>query len=87
MYNTNDTHQKDLPSNAQLIRSTVIAILVALFILFAFVLPAEYGIDPTGIGNVIGLKEMGRIKVSLQKEFDLANSLEAMQETGQVNTS
>lgn len=32
------------------------------------VLPAELGIDPTGIGQVLGLKEMGDTKVSLAKE-------------------
>ena len=70
MYNTNEHHTKDLPSTIQLLRSTIIAILVALFILIAFVLPAEYGIDPTGIGGTLWLKEMGRIKVSLQEEID-----------------
>jgi len=36
--------------------------------LVTVVMPAEYGIDPTGIGNAIGLKKMGDIKVSLSEE-------------------
>jgi len=45
-----------LPSVAQLIRAIVIALAVAAVILIVAVLPAEYGIDPTGIGERIGLR-------------------------------
>lgn len=38
-----------------LVISTVSAVLLAFFILLAFVGPAEYGIDPTGIGKALGL--------------------------------
>ena len=44
-----------LPSVSQLVRSTVIAIAVAAVVLVIAVLPAEYGLDPTGIGRRIGL--------------------------------
>ena len=44
-----------LPSIAQLIRAIGIAVVVATIILITAVLPAEYGIDPTGIGRAIGL--------------------------------
>ncbi|MFT6308119.1 MAG: hypothetical protein ACJA0Z_003289, partial [Halioglobus sp.] len=33
-------------------------------------LPAEYGIDPTGVGHVLGLTEMGQIKEQLHAEAD-----------------
>jgi hypothetical protein len=46
----------------------LIAAVTAGVLLVTAVLPAEYGIDPTGIGNVLGLKRMGEIKVSLAKE-------------------
>jgi len=49
-------------------RSTAVAAAIAGVILFTIVLPAEYGIDPTGIGRVLGLKEMGDIKVALAME-------------------
>lgn len=61
----------NLPTTRQLIRSTIIAAAIAAALLTAVVLPAEYGIDPTGIGNVLGLTEMGRIKASLAKEAAL----------------
>jgi hypothetical protein len=56
------------PSARRLLRSTAIAAAVATAILVTIVLPAEYGLDPTGIGRVLGLKEMGEIKMALVKE-------------------
>ena len=52
----------ELPTNHQLNRATLLAIGVAGAILVTTVLPAEYGIDPTGIGGVLGLTEMGAMK-------------------------
>lgn len=48
-----------------LIRSTIGAGVAALAILTFFYLPAEYGIDPTGVGGLLGLNEMGEIKQQL----------------------
>lgn len=62
------TEADALPSARTLIRSTFIAALVATILLLTIILPAEYGIDPTGIGRVLGLAEMGEIKVSLEQE-------------------
>lgn len=45
-----------------LIRSTLLAAGAAGAILVLFWLPAEYGIDPTGVGGLTGLTEMGEIK-------------------------
>ncbi len=56
------------PSANRLLKSTAIALGVAAVILFTIVLPAEYGVDPTGIGRVLGLKEMGEIKMRLAAE-------------------
>ena len=44
-------------------------------------MPAEYGIDPTGIGSVIGLKKMGEIRVSLAKEEAADNAKNATANT------
>lgn len=68
MYNANFPHKSELPSTAKLIKSTIIAAVSALLILVTVVMPAEYGIDPVGIGNLLGLKKMGEIKVSLARE-------------------
>ncbi len=53
---------------AKLGRSTAIALGIAVVILFTAVLPAEYGVDPTGVGRIIGLTQMGEIKQSLARE-------------------
>lgn len=68
MYNTDLPTRAELPGAAQLLRSTIIAALVAAGLLVTTILPAEYGIDPTGIGRVLGLTRMGEIKVSLAQE-------------------
>jgi hypothetical protein len=44
-----------LPSSAQLVRATALSAAVAAALLVVVVLPAEYGIDPTGIGSALGL--------------------------------
>ena len=68
MYNTELPNRAELPTSRQLIRSTVIALVAAGVLLTTAVLPAEYGIDPTGIGNALGLKKMGEIKTALARE-------------------
>lgn len=64
----------ELPSTRKLVRSTIIAAVIASFLLVAVILPAEYGVDPTGIGSALGLTEMGRIKTSLAREIERAES-------------
>lgn len=68
MYNANMPHKSELPSKAQLIKSTLAAAVAAGVLLVSVVMPAEYGIDPTGFGRLIGLKKMGEIKASLAQE-------------------
>lgn len=68
MYNSNIPSDTEVPSTAKLIKSTLLAAVTAGVLLVTVVMPAEYGIDPTGIGNAIGLKRMGEIKTSLAEE-------------------
>lgn len=70
MFNAEKPSLEELPSSAQLLRSTVVAALSAIVILVTVVLPAEYGIDPTGAGKALGLKEMGDIKRQLSEEAE-----------------
>lgn len=53
---------EDLPTGRQLARATAGAAGVAAAILIIAVLPAEYGIDPTGFGSRLGLTMMGEMK-------------------------
>lgn len=48
------------PSNAQLIKASGISLIIAGILLATFVLPAEYGIDPTGIGGRLGLTALSK---------------------------
>jgi len=68
MFNTHKPSENDLPSSSQLLRSTIIALLLAVALLICVVIPAEYGTDPTGVGELLGLKIMGEIKVNLEQE-------------------
>jgi len=70
MYNSDIPSRAELPSTRQLVRSTMIAAVSAVVILYTVVLPSEYGIDPTGIGRMLGLAEMGEIKTRLAKEAE-----------------
>jgi len=79
MHNSNIPSDRDVPPTAKLIKSTIIAAVVAAILLVTVVMPAEYGIDPTGIGSVIGLKRMGEIKMSLAKESEATTP--ALEET------
>jgi hypothetical protein len=68
MYNAQKPNIEDLPTPAQLRRSTIIAGLTAVAIGVMVYLPAEYGTDPTGVGSILGLTEMGEIKQQLAAE-------------------
>jgi hypothetical protein len=68
MYNSTIPSNDELPTNKQLISSTLIALVVALLLLITCILPAEYGVDPTGIGRTLGLTQMGEIKEQLAHE-------------------
>lgn len=68
MYNVRRPRPDELPSALGLAVSTLVAAAAAGAILIAVVLPAEYGIDPTGLGARLGLTQMGEIKVKLAEE-------------------
>lgn len=44
-----------LPSNTRLVKATIVSLIVASVLLVTTILPAEYGIDPTGVGRRLGL--------------------------------
>lgn len=68
MYNNTIPDAAELPSARKLLRSTLVALVVAGALLVTVVLPAEYAIDPTGIGRMLGLTRMGEIKAQLAEE-------------------
>ncbi len=68
MHNAPKPRLEDLPTKAQLFRSTIAAAIGAVVILVTVYLPAEHAIDPTGLGRVTGLTQMGEIKRELAEE-------------------
>ncbi|MCV6602671.1 MAG: transmembrane anchor protein, partial [Cohaesibacter sp.] len=77
MYNAYKPNANELPSTAKLIKSTIVAAVCAGAILVTVILPAEYAIDPTGVGRIIGLTEMGEIKTQLALEAQKEDQKEA----------
>ncbi len=76
MFNSQMPSLDDLPTSRQLVRSTILAAAGAGALLAAVILPAEYGVDPTGIGRVLGLTEMGEIKMQLAEEAEADAALD-----------
>jgi hypothetical protein len=68
MFNSHMPDISALPTSRQLVRSTLVALVGAGALLVTVVLPSEYGIDPTGAGRILGLTEMGEIKMQLAEE-------------------
>jgi len=54
------------PAGKRLLRSVALALASALAILVTLVLPAEYSVDPTGVGGLLGLTELNRSTRTLQ---------------------
>lgn len=52
------------PSRARLALATLVALVVAAIVLVTVVLPAEYGIDPLGTGDALGLTALAGIGVT-----------------------
>jgi hypothetical protein len=46
------------PSRTKILKAAVVAFVVAVVVLFTAILPAEYGIDPLGIGSMLGLTDL-----------------------------
>lgn len=57
-----------LPTTRTLLRTTAIAAAIAAVLVVGIIMPAEYGVDPTGVGRVLGLTQMGKLKLELMKE-------------------
>lgn len=70
MPNYNRKDSSYFASTANLIKSSLIALLVSIILLITVILPAEYAIDPTGVGRVLNLTQMGEIKMSLAQEAE-----------------
>lgn len=75
--------QAQAPSAARLLKSVVAALLIAAVVLVVAVLPAEYGIDPTGLGKRLGLTQIHQGGETIQ----LKDTLGGNQDVGKVQVS
>ncbi|QQX78808.1 hypothetical protein JK628_14680 [Shewanella sp. KX20019] len=63
-------------NNGSLTKATLGSSIVAGIVLVLFILPAEYNIDPTGVGKALGLtvfNEQGEVTQGAQQSGDSAN--------------
>ena len=82
MHDISDLSCEGLPSNKSLIKATLTAFFAGCILLVTIVLPAEYGIDPTGIGSKMGLTQMN--KYSDTKSADTRIQFEGVELTSTV---
>jgi hypothetical protein len=55
MQDISNMNREGLPSTKSLLKATGVAVIIGLLVLIIAILPAEYGIDPTGLGQKMGL--------------------------------
>ena len=84
MHNAPKPKLEDLPTKVQLRRSSIIAGIGAIAIGVMVYMPAELGQDPTGVGSLIGLTEMGKIKQQLKAEAETDSLLHEGDESSSV---
>jgi len=56
-------------STKTLIRASIVALVIASIIFITFILPAEYKIDPTGLGEMMGLTVLAEEAVLVEKNI------------------
>lgn len=54
----------------RLIKSALVALIAAVIVTVIFILPAEYGVDPTGIGGKLGLLNLAQAEIETEGEVE-----------------
>lgn len=65
---------QQIKSSKTLAKATITSVLIASLGLVAFILPAEYNVDPTGIGKQLGLTELAPKEAPAVAEQTLATA-------------
>ncbi len=86
MTNGTPTAPGTIATLPQLKRATLWAVIVAAALLVIAVLPAEYGIDPTGIGRPLGLSRLGEAKRGAASNAASASSSDSISTTADGGT-
>ncbi|MGM0633023.1 MAG: hypothetical protein ACQETO_07590 [Pseudomonadota bacterium] len=66
---TTPEHEQTRPSQTRIIRATLIALAAAAVLFLTVILPAEFGTDPLGTGNLLGLTELSREESPVLEQF------------------
>lgn len=64
MHDISGLNGEGLPSSKSLLKATFVAFITACILLVTIILPAEYNIDPTGIGENLGLTQLSMVSES-----------------------
>ena len=59
-------NQHSQPSQGNLLKGALLALVAATVVTVLFVLPAEYGVDPTGVGAKLGLLDIASTAEALE---------------------
>lgn len=57
-------------STTALLKASIIALLLSCLTFICIVLPAEFNIDPTGLGKTLGLTEIAQVEEKVTLKFD-----------------
>ena len=76
MQDISNMSREGLPSSKSLFKATGVAAVIGGVVLVTTILPAEYGIDPTGLGQTMGLTVLSQANAaeSTQPESESASS-------------
>ena len=66
MNETDDQESQSAPSQGNLLKGALLALVAAAVVTVLFVLPAEFGVDPTGIGAKLGLLDLAETTESAE---------------------
>jgi hypothetical protein len=74
MQDISNMDREGLPSTKSLIKATGVAAVIGLLVLIIAILPAEYGIDPTGLGQKMGLTMLSQTEAAEPASPEAASS-------------
>ena len=68
MNETDNQESQSAPSQGNLLKGALLALVAAAVVTVLFVLPAEFGVDPTGIGAKLGLLDLADTAESVEND-------------------
>jgi len=69
-----ETDSNTPPSTKNILIASAVSFMVALVVLFSFILPAEFGSDPLGTGELFGLNVLGLEENPFEEQLEVHKS-------------